>query len=795
MNKALLLLLFSFATCYLSGQAPQFDWAIHHGGPFIDLSHTIATDRWENVYVAGEFLTTVDFDPGPDSLEITALGMIDIFLYKLNTEGHLEWASSITGFNLEFCHHMITDSLGNIYMAGLFEGFVDFDPGPGTNILSASGGTDMFVLKLDTNGSLIWVRKIGGLSGEEANGIGVDDEGNVYTTGNYSHTVDFDPGPGVFNLSTGSFMVSDLFVLKLNSDGDFEWVISIDGQIRPQSNHALVLDEANNLYISGLFNETVDFDPGPDQFELPSIGGDNPFLLKLESDGQFQWVKRWYESHLFSQIEVRHFTVDESGNAYLTGQFDDTLDVDPGPDTHLLVGDLDLFVLKLDAAGDFAWAKAVGNEFDTWGNAITIDDNNYPYITGTFDGTVDFDPGPGTFNLSDASTFILKLDSGGDFAWATAFGDGAGGYLISVDMSYNIYTSGRFDDTVDFDPGPGVFELTSNGNIDVFVHKINQCNAIPQISSIGPGLPTGGFTNCPGDTTTLLVEMPDWTENLSYTWNSGQLIDSITVAPTTNSTYIVNIDYNVGPVFCTVADTAQVTVFDPLSISTTDDLELCLQEEAWLEVSGGTSYQWSTGDTTDFISIVATQQETYTITVTDDNNCQDIDSITVFVHPLPEPTISGEVDSCPGDTTTLEATGGVSYLWSTGSTEHIAVVMPLSNTEYTVTVTDENGCSNTALTSVSTNEALCPPCAATPNAFTPDGDGINDTFSIVPAERIEVMDFHIYDRWGTLVHNNTHPWDGSHNGTPQPTGVYIFKMQVTSQCGLQQLSGELTLIR
>ena len=120
---------------------------------------------------------------------------------------------------------------------------------------------------------------------------------------------------------------------------------------------------------------------------------------------------------------------------------------------------------------NFKWAKQMGGTgADAGGSSVTVDAAGNVYTTGGFGGTADFDPGPGTYNLTSAGTydmFISKLDSSGNFIWAKQLGGtgaDAAGASIAVDADGNVYTTGGFVGTADFDPGPGVFTLSAIGN-------------------------------------------------------------------------------------------------------------------------------------------------------------------------------------------------------------------------------------------------------------------------------------------------------------------------------------------
>ncbi|MCF6285500.1 MAG: hypothetical protein L3K26_09955, partial [Candidatus Hydrogenedentes bacterium] len=127
---------------------------------------------------------------------------------------------------------------------------------------------------------------------------------------------------------------------------------------------------------------------------------------------------------------------------------------------------------------EFGFAAGMGGTSGDEGLAVAVDGAGNVYTTGYFQGTVDFDPGAGVSNLTSAGTkdiFVQKLDSAGNFVWAKGFGgtDNDRGFGIVVDASGNVFSTGEFSGTVDFDPGLGVTELSSAGGLDVFVQKLD----------------------------------------------------------------------------------------------------------------------------------------------------------------------------------------------------------------------------------------------------------------------------------------------------------------------------------
>jgi len=458
--------------------AQSFKWAKQMGGTSWDIGRSIAVDASGNVYTTGWFQGTVDFDPGPGTFNLTSAGSDDIFISKLDSLGNFVWAKQLGGTSDDRGFSIAVDASGNVFTTGYFRDTVDFDPGPGTFNLTSAGNWDIFISKLNALGNFVWAKQLGGTSGDLANSIAVDASGNVYTTGSFQGTVDFDPGPGTFNLTSAGG--GDTFISKLDSSGNFVWAKQLGGTSL-NSGNSIAIDTSGNVFTTGHFRGTVDFDPGAGTFNLTSSGESDIFISKIDASGNFVWAKQMGGT---SFDEPYSIAVDALGNVYTTGYFRGTVDFDPGPGTFNLssAGSADIFISKLDASGDFLWAKQLGGTLNNYAYSIAADASGNVYTTGHFQGTVDFDPGLGTFNLTSAGNddiFIFKLDATGNFVWAKQLGgtESALGCSIAVDASGNVYTTGQFLGTVDFDPETGLFNLTSAGQADIYVHKLSQPNA------------------------------------------------------------------------------------------------------------------------------------------------------------------------------------------------------------------------------------------------------------------------------------------------------------------------------
>lgn len=482
--------------------AQNFAWAKQMGGSGSDESRSVVADRFGNVYTVGTFSGTADFDPGIGIFNLTSAGSLDIFVSKLDASGNFVWAKQVGDAYGDRAYDVAVDDSGNVYTTGFFTGTVDFDPGVGTFNMSTPSTVhgDAYILKLDNAGNFVWAVEFGDIQSDRGISLCIDTAGYICSTGIYSGTVDFDPGIGVYNLLTITG-VDHIYISKLSASGNFIWAKSF-GAGWNQGGASISVDNFGNVYTAGVFWGIGDFDPGAATYYFTSFGYSDIFISKLNPSGDFVWAKQFGDTLYDSAQSI---AIDSLGNVLTTGTFYGTVDFDPGTITYNLnsIGETDVFVSKLDSSGNFIWAKQFGDTISEGGFAIALDDTGNVFTTGFFRGTVDFDPGVGINYLTADSldVFISKLDSSGNFMWVKQIGGNNidVAFTIDVDGAGNIYTAGYFSGTADFDTELGIFNLTSFGQSDIFVHKLGQ-----SINAISENSFTDSFTIYPNPVSSTL---------------------------------------------------------------------------------------------------------------------------------------------------------------------------------------------------------------------------------------------------------------------------------------------------
>lgn len=298
----------------------------------------------------------------------------------------------------------------------------------------------------------------------------VHKSGNVYTTGTFRGTEDFDPGSGVFNLSTAIGSPSDssdAFVLKLDASGNLVWAISFGAKMVDYG-YSLALDEDENVYTVGTFKGTVDMDPGAGVYNLSSAGEQAMYIHKMDKNGNFTWARK---VDGYGLARLIHISTD--GFIYLSGNSGDTVDFDPGAGVFKLGAGS--YVLKLDRDGNFIHALQAGNQNNALLTATTASENLI--ISGVLSGASDFDPDTSNYVISSRCSYIAQYSDSGKFEWAKIFelnpGSGLNIRSLGTDSFKNIFIAGNFYGSVDFNPGTDTFFMNASKYGDAFITKLD----------------------------------------------------------------------------------------------------------------------------------------------------------------------------------------------------------------------------------------------------------------------------------------------------------------------------------
>lgn len=401
-----------------------FVWAKRMGGSAADVGLDIKV-KGSFVYITGYFQGTAVFNaPTLPAVNLTSAGSTEIFLAKYNTsDGTLVWAKRVDGSDQDEGHSIAIDENDNIYLTGYFKTTATFFGTPNISITTPSTFA-AFIAKFNSSGDVQYAKLLGGDDETIGNEIVIDGSGNAYVTGTFKGTNDFNPAAGVGvnirNLtSAGGF---DIFFAKYNATGDHVWSERI-GAGSDDMGFSLGLDGSNNVYVTGYFQGTADFNPASgagNVNNLTSAGNKDIFLAKYNSSGVYQWADQIGGSQ---DDEAFSIAVDNAGNSCITGYFKATADFDPSGSTlnRTSVNNEDTYIARYDNSGAVIFASQIAGSDDIRGRDICTDNSGNCCITGFYNNTADFDPAD-PINASDLAT-AGQISSGTGYYKIKAMGD------------------------------------------------------------------------------------------------------------------------------------------------------------------------------------------------------------------------------------------------------------------------------------------------------------------------------------------------------------------------------------
>lgn len=247
------------------------------GGTSANMGNDITLDAGGAIYCTGTFIGSADFDPGTGYSPITSMNDQDIFVWKLDPSGNFLWAKTMGGSSKEGGLSIFADVTGDVCVGGFFTGTCDFDPGPGTNTLTSAGDEDLFVLKMDAQGNVLWIHGTGGTGSDVVTAVKADNSGGLYCTGHFSGTVDFDGGAGTYTLST---VATNPFIGRFDAQGNITWVKHLWGTAFSAGSD-IALDNSENVFTVGIFSVTVDFDPNKAVSTLTAAGEVDGYMHRM----------------------------------------------------------------------------------------------------------------------------------------------------------------------------------------------------------------------------------------------------------------------------------------------------------------------------------------------------------------------------------------------------------------------------------------------------------------------------------------------------------------------------------
>jgi len=608
-----------------------------------------------------------------------------------------KWANNYSDNNgLAEIKAMVTDPQGNVYVAGEVMGTFDLDPGPGTDTVDGTGGTkpfiakfntagayvwgksfggtmsdyvslmaidsngdlvvagrffsndfvvpgtsytlssqgldDIYVCKFNSNGSLLWAREFGSQGNEYANGLSIDPSNNIIFVGNFMNTVDFNPSSQVNSLTAAGN--SDSFICILNSNGGYVNAMSFNSLSAP-SVYKVVNDTAGNIYLSGTFNALCDFDPSASTYTMVALGYNDFYVAKYTANLGFVWAKPLKSNASYEVLST--LSISQNGEVIITGHTDGTIDLDPSVSTasFTAVG-VDTYICKWDSNGKYLWHRNFGNNLYDYINDLSMDSKGDFYLVGSFSNVLDIDPGPGVYNIGTQgfnSAFFLKLDANGTFNTAFALNSSSQMIFNKIETAgTKYYIGGGLTGTGDVNPFGPVDNRTSASGWSADM-VLWQFDQCTTPSN--PTLSAIAYTGCEGKTSTLSAVSGTATINWYATPNGTAVVATGTNFATPVLSAGVYTYYAEAHT-CTVSMNrvaAQLTVgINPTVSVVANASVICVGEAVDIIASGADSYSWSTGATTASMTVTPANSVTYVVVGSTTLNCSTNATVSLLVN-------------------------------------------------------------------------------------------------------------------------------------------------------------------
>ncbi|MBP9076373.1 MAG: gliding motility-associated C-terminal domain-containing protein [Haliscomenobacter sp.] len=821
----------AFQTLYNAGNSDVFVvklrpdgtriWGTYFGGPDYEFGNDLVIDGAGNVFITGWTMSSAgvatmgSHQPGYS-------GQLDGFVAKFNPGGARLWSTYFGDIGFDLGLSAATDASGNVLISGWTSSTSNIATAGTYQTTYGGGDADAFILKFGgANGALQWGTYYGGAGNEYGDGFALDAAGNLYLTGpvnsGNAHTT-----PGAHQAALRG--VWDAFVAKFDPSGVRLWGTYFGGD-GDESGYGIRADPAGSgaVFVSG-FTNSVNGISTPDAHQTAYGGGPNDaFLAKFAASGILEWG-----SYYGGNAEDRGYgiAVDSAQVTYLLGWTASPSGI-ANAKGHQPVfggGTSDLLVARfsncyappapVNATDSAALSicpaantvlRTLGEGVLTWYDAPTggrLLASGDSLVVSALATTRTYYVQDSVCAVSAARTPVTvtvisapAVDAGPDLSVCSGKGAILNGNATGGTPPYRfMWSSGATIASAPINPA-------TNTSYFLTVTDSNGCSGTDRVGVsvvVNPSVSAGSDqTICEGTTATLAATPGGGTAPYRYAWTTGDSLARISVAPGASSVYtIVLTDSN----NCSASDEVHIQVAPLPVASIQGSNQVCQGNSVTLTASGGSLFRWNNGNTSSRISVSPGVSSVYEVVVSNSEGCSDTASFSLEVLPLPAVSLPGQVTLTQGERLQLDAGGSAdTYAWTPAEGLSCAdcpapVLQPKAGGTYCVTAV-KDGCAAEACIDVTVSDE-CP--VFVPNAFSPNGDQINDLFCPY-SNCLQELKLEVYSRWGALVFSGAGAeacWDGAQGGQDQNSGVYVYKIEGTTLNGKKVvLAGEFSLLR
>lgn len=404
----------------------------------------------------------------------TVLSLVTLFILStVSFSQTILWEKQFGGTGDDRSTKKIIDTNGDLLVTGTFMNTVDFDLGTGVSELTSNGWWDVFLAKYDTTGNLIWVVSFGSTQFDYSYSITVDASNNIYLGGMYGGIMDIDPGVNE-ELLTPIGLSS--YILKLNQAGEFQWARNLTGNdIRIQD----ICVGPQGVVVGGYFTGTCEFNNEGTSYQMTSDASQDTYVMYITENGAFISA---YQIGSLGQNSLRHIDIDSEGNIYLTSEYMNSLDVDPGSGETLIttnnMSGYGNFLAKYSPTMELIWVKQP--DFPSYSSIKNIEvyTDNEIMISGEFNDSIRFDEFGDLnwyYSAGQEDHFIGKINAAGTLSWLKIIGNDEedDSRVLHVDYLGNTYVSASFTGTIDADPSSQIYSVAAVGSSDSYILKLD----------------------------------------------------------------------------------------------------------------------------------------------------------------------------------------------------------------------------------------------------------------------------------------------------------------------------------
>lgn len=683
-------------------------WATYYGGPLNDYAYGCAVAPSGDVYMGGSAASTSSVVTAASHQSVIGGGTMDGLLVKFNNIGVRQWATYYGGSGDEFIYGCTADAFGNIFISGRTTSTNNISTASGFQTNYLGGTTDGFMAKFSPGGVRRWATYYGSNGTDETFRSCTDATGKVFFAGFTAGTGTLVATLGTHQTVNGGGGNTDGFLVKFDSVGVRQWA-TLYGGAGSDYARACAIDGAGDVYLTGYvpFGTTSTVIATAGAYQTNGLGGSTEgFLVKFNSTGIRQWgtyISTTANDYLLSC----HF--DGNAGIYVSGYTNVVtaafVQMSTAGSHQTIIGGLnDGFINKFNLAGVRQWGSYYGGAQDDYIQSSCVSSSGAIYITGGTSSPTGISTAGAHQTLLNIATdgFLAQLkDCAGttfSIAGTSTFCAGQSLTLTGVGTGITSYSwsTGPTSSSIVVSPtATTVYTLsgaTSTVGCNYFTSASVTLSPSPSIT-----ISATNYSICSGNTVIITAAGA-----VNYTWYPGNnAVTSILEAPMSTSVYTVI--GNSGGCNSTQTVAINVTTTPTLNLSSSAPV-ICAGNSTLLNVYGATTYSWSSGPTTQSISLSPTVTTNYTVTGYN-GTCSSSNTLQLTVNPNPTVSVSNQT-TCPGGTATLVANGAATYTWNSGPTTASYVVSPTITTNYTVTGLNSFGCSHTNTASVVISPSL-----------------------------------------------------------------------------------------